>query len=111
MGAASAAKKPEEFLDLALDPGNIAPSSCGWVQPWSRPASRAALFNVMGGEISVAEAGWPALAPADRWDLGTELGKVILDLVAGRCPECQYGWTSELRTGADHDDRGCVRGS
>jgi NAD(P)-dependent dehydrogenase (short-subunit alcohol dehydrogenase family) len=89
MGAASAAKKPEEFDPL--DPGNIAPLVVWLGSPESADIT-GRVFNVMGGEISVAE-GWvagPGASKGDRWD-PTELGKVIPDLVAKAAPNANMG--------------------
>src|ERR1700683_2639505 len=67
MGAASASKKPEEFD--ALDPGNIAPLVV-WLGSAESAGVRGRVFNVQGGNISVAE-GWvagPGASKGARWD-------------------------------------------
>src|ERR1700677_4930135 len=56
MGAQAAAKKPEEFDPL--DPGNIAPLVV-WLGSSESADITGRVFNVLGGEISVAE-GWGA---------------------------------------------------
>ena len=89
MGAASAAKKPEEFD--ALDPGNIAPLVV-WLGSPESAAITGRVFNVMGGNITVAE-GWvagPGVYKDDRWD-PAELGGVIPDLVAKAAPNANMG--------------------
>ena len=89
MGAASAAKKPEEFDPL--DPGNIAPLVVCLGSPESA-AITGRVFNVMGGNISVAE-GWvagPGVDKDDRWD-PAELGGVIPGLVEKAAPNANMG--------------------
>jgi NAD(P)-dependent dehydrogenase (short-subunit alcohol dehydrogenase family) len=91
MGAqsAAAAKKPEEFDPL--DPGNIAPLVV-WLGSSESAGITGRVFNVLGGEISVAE-GWvagPGADKHDRWD-PAELGKVIPDLVAKAAPNANMG--------------------
>jgi len=91
MGAQSqaAAKKPEEFDPL--DPGNIAPLVV-WLGSSESADITGRVFNVLGGEISVAE-GWvagPGSDKHDRWD-PAELGKVIPDLVAKAAPNANMG--------------------
>jgi NAD(P)-dependent dehydrogenase (short-subunit alcohol dehydrogenase family) len=89
MGAQSAAKKPEEFDPL--DPGNIAPLVV-WLGSSESADITGRVFNVLGGEISVAE-GWvagPGADKHDRWD-PAELGKVIPDLVAKAAPNANMG--------------------
>jgi NAD(P)-dependent dehydrogenase (short-subunit alcohol dehydrogenase family) len=84
MGAQSAATKPEEFDPL--DPGNIAPLVV-WLGSSESAEITGRVFNVLGGEISVAE-GWvagPGADKKDRWD-PAELGKVVHDLVAKAAP-------------------------
>jgi NAD(P)-dependent dehydrogenase (short-subunit alcohol dehydrogenase family) len=89
MGAASAAKKPEEFDPL--DPGNIAPLVV-WLGSPESAAITGRVFNVMGGNISVAE-GWvagPGIDKDDRWD-PAELGGVIPGLVEKAAPNANMG--------------------
>jgi NAD(P)-dependent dehydrogenase (short-subunit alcohol dehydrogenase family) len=89
MGAASAAKKPEEFDPL--DPGNIAPLVV-WLGSPESAAITGRVFNVMGGNISVAE-GWvagPGVDKDDRWD-PAELGGVIPGLVEKAAPNANMG--------------------
>jgi NAD(P)-dependent dehydrogenase (short-subunit alcohol dehydrogenase family) len=89
MGAASAAKKPEEFDPL--DPGNIAPLVV-WLGSPQSAAITGRVFNVMGGNISVAE-GWvagPGVDKDDRWD-PAELGGVIPGLVEKAAPNANMG--------------------
>jgi NAD(P)-dependent dehydrogenase (short-subunit alcohol dehydrogenase family) len=84
MGEASAKRKPEEFD--ALDPGNISPLVVWLGSPESSEIT-GRVFNVVGGNISVAE-GWvagPGQDKHDRWD-PAELGKVVPDLVAKAAP-------------------------
>ena len=84
MGEASANRKPEEFD--SLDPGNIAPLVVWLGSPESSEIT-GRVFNVMGGNISVAE-GWvagPGQDKHDRWD-PAELGTVVPDLVAKAAP-------------------------
>ena len=91
MGAASAAKKPEEFDPL--DPGNIAPLVV-WLGSAESAAITGRVFNVMGGNISVAE-GWvagPGVDKDDRWD-PAELGGVIPGLVEKAAPNANMGGT------------------
>jgi NAD(P)-dependent dehydrogenase (short-subunit alcohol dehydrogenase family) len=89
MGAESAARKPEEFD--RLDPGNIAPLVV-WLGSSESAAITGRVFNVLGGEISVAE-GWvagPGADKEDRWD-PAELGKIVPDLVAKAAPNANMG--------------------
>jgi NAD(P)-dependent dehydrogenase (short-subunit alcohol dehydrogenase family) len=89
MGAASATKKPEEFDPL--DPGNIAPLVV-WLGSPESAAITGRVFNVMGGNISVAE-GWvagPGVDKDDRWD-PAELGGVIPGLVEKAAPNANMG--------------------
>ena len=89
MGAASEAKKPEEFDPL--DPGNIAPLVV-WLGSPESAAITGRVFNVMGGNISVAE-GWVAGPGVDkdaRWD-PAELGGVIPGLVEKAAPNANMG--------------------
>jgi len=89
MGAASAAKKPEEFDPL--DPGNIAPLVV-WLGSPESAAITGRVFNVMGGNISVAE-GWvagPGVDKDDRWN-PAELGGVIPGLVEKAAPNANMG--------------------
>ena len=89
MGAASAAKKPEEFDALA--PGNIAPLVV-WLGSAESAAITGRVFNVQGGNISVAE-GWvagPGANKNDRWD-PAELGGVVPDLVAKAAANANMG--------------------
>jgi NAD(P)-dependent dehydrogenase (short-subunit alcohol dehydrogenase family) len=89
MGAASAAKKPEEFDPL--DPGNIAPLVV-WLGSSQSAAITGRVFNVMGGNISVAE-GWvagPGVDKDDRWN-PAELGGVIPGLVEKAAPNANMG--------------------
>ena len=89
MGAASAAKKPEEFDPL--DPGNIAPLVV-WLGSPESAAITGRVFNVMGGNISVAE-GWvagPGVDKDDRWD-PAELGGIIPGLVEKAAPNANMG--------------------
>ncbi|MGP0029280.1 MAG: SDR family oxidoreductase [Acidimicrobiales bacterium] len=89
MGAASAAKKPEEFDPL--DPGNIAPLVV-WLGSAESAAITGRVFNVQGGNISVAE-GWvagPGADKDDRWD-PAELGGVVPGLVEKAAPNANMG--------------------
>jgi NAD(P)-dependent dehydrogenase (short-subunit alcohol dehydrogenase family) len=89
MGTASEAKKPEEFDPL--DPGNIAPLVV-WLGSPESAAITGRVFNVMGGNISVAE-GWvagPGVDKDDRWD-PAELGGVIPGLVEKAAPNANMG--------------------
>jgi NAD(P)-dependent dehydrogenase (short-subunit alcohol dehydrogenase family) len=89
MGDASAAKKPEEFDPL--DPGNIAPLVV-WLGSPESAAITGRVFNVMGGNISVAE-GWvagPGVDKDDRWD-PAELGGIIPGLVEKAAPNANMG--------------------
>jgi NAD(P)-dependent dehydrogenase (short-subunit alcohol dehydrogenase family) len=89
MGTESAARKPEEFD--RLDPGNIAPLVV-WLGSSESAAITGRVFNVLGGEISVAE-GWvagPGADKEDRWD-PAELGKIVPDLVAKAAPNANMG--------------------
>jgi NAD(P)-dependent dehydrogenase (short-subunit alcohol dehydrogenase family) len=89
MGDASAAKKPEEFDPL--DPGNIAPLVV-WLGSPESAAITGRVFNVMGGNISVAE-GWvagPGVDKDDRWD-PAELGAVVPGLVEAAAPNANMG--------------------
>jgi NAD(P)-dependent dehydrogenase (short-subunit alcohol dehydrogenase family) len=72
-------RKPEGFD--ASSPANIAPLVVWLGSPESRGVT-GRVFNVRGGQISVAE-GWvagPAIDKGERWD-PAELGAVIPDLV------------------------------
>jgi NAD(P)-dependent dehydrogenase (short-subunit alcohol dehydrogenase family) len=83
------ARKPEEFDPL--DPGNISPLVV-WLGSAESSDITGRVFNVQGGEISVAE-GWvagPAANKDDRWD-PAELGKVVPDLVAQAAPNANMG--------------------
>jgi NAD(P)-dependent dehydrogenase (short-subunit alcohol dehydrogenase family) len=76
--------KPDEFD--ARSPDNIAPLVV-WLGSSESAGISGRVFNVAGGNISVAE-GWspgPAADKGDRWD-PAELGKVIPDLVAKAAP-------------------------
>jgi NAD(P)-dependent dehydrogenase (short-subunit alcohol dehydrogenase family) len=89
MGDASAATKPEEFDPL--DPGNIAPLVV-WLGSSESAAITGRVFNVMGGNISVAE-GWvagPGADKDDRWD-PAELGAVVPGLVEKAAPNANMG--------------------
>jgi NAD(P)-dependent dehydrogenase (short-subunit alcohol dehydrogenase family) len=89
MGAASAAKKPEEFD--AHDPGNIAPLVV-WLGSAESAGITGRVFNVQGGNICVAE-GWvagPGVSKGDRWG-AAELGGVVPDLVARAAPNANMG--------------------
>jgi NAD(P)-dependent dehydrogenase (short-subunit alcohol dehydrogenase family) len=89
IGAASAAIKPEEFDPMA--PGNIAPLVV-WLGSSESADITGRVFNVLGGEISVAE-GWvagPTADKGDRWD-PAELGKIVPDLVAQAAPNANMG--------------------
>jgi NAD(P)-dependent dehydrogenase (short-subunit alcohol dehydrogenase family) len=89
MGAASATRKPDQFD--ALDPGNIAPLVV-WLGSSQSAAITGRVFNVQGGNISVAE-GWvagPGVSKEDRWD-AAELGGVIPGLVAEAAPNANMG--------------------
>jgi NAD(P)-dependent dehydrogenase (short-subunit alcohol dehydrogenase family) len=89
MGAASATKKPEDFD--ALDPGNIAPLVV-WLGSSESAGITGRVFNVQGGNISVAE-GWvagPGVSKDDRWD-AAELGGVVPDLVAKAAANANMG--------------------
>ncbi len=89
MGAASAAKKPEEFDPL--DPGNIAPLVV-WLGSPESAGITGRVFNVQGDSISVAE-GWvagPGAQKGDRWD-PAELGGVVPGLVEKAAPNANMG--------------------
>jgi len=89
MGEQSAQRKPEDFD--ALDPANISPLVVWLGSPESKDIT-GRVFNVMGGNISVAE-GWvagPGQDKKDRWD-PAELGKVVPDLVAEAAPNANMG--------------------
>jgi NAD(P)-dependent dehydrogenase (short-subunit alcohol dehydrogenase family) len=84
MADASANLKPEQFD--ALDPANIAPLVV-WLGSSESKDITGRVFNVVGGNISVAE-GWvagPGQDKHDRWE-PAELGKLIPDLVAKAAP-------------------------
>jgi NAD(P)-dependent dehydrogenase (short-subunit alcohol dehydrogenase family) len=83
-GAASAELKPEEFDPN--DPDNIAPLVV-WLGSGQSKDITGRVFNVFGGNISVAE-GWvagPGADKKDRWD-PAELGGIVPDLVAKAAP-------------------------
>jgi NAD(P)-dependent dehydrogenase (short-subunit alcohol dehydrogenase family) len=89
MAEASATRKPEDFD--ALDPGNIAPLVV-WLGSSQSAGITGRVFNVQGGNISVAE-GWvagPGVSKGDRWD-AAELGGVIPGLVAEAAPNANMG--------------------
>ena len=89
MAEASASRKPEEFD--ALDPGNIAPLVV-WLGSAESAGITGRVFNVQGGNISVAE-GWvagPGASKGDRWD-PAELGGIIPGLVAEAAPNANMG--------------------
>jgi NAD(P)-dependent dehydrogenase (short-subunit alcohol dehydrogenase family) len=89
MGEASATRKPEEFD--ALDPANISPLVV-WLGSGESKDITGRVFNVMGGNISVAE-GWvagPGQDKGDRWE-PAELGKVVPDLVAKAAHNANMG--------------------
>ncbi|HEY1829942.1 MAG TPA: SDR family oxidoreductase [Acidimicrobiales bacterium] len=89
MGAATADLKPEEFD--ALSPANIAPIVVWLGSPESKDIT-GRVFNVQGGNISVAE-GWvagPGANKNDRWE-PSELGKIVPDLVAKAAPNANMG--------------------
>ncbi len=89
MGAARATRQPHEFD--AHDPGNIAPLVV-WLGSSESAAITGRVFNVQGGNISVAE-GWvagPGASKGDRWD-PAELGGVVPDLVAKAAPNATMG--------------------
>jgi NAD(P)-dependent dehydrogenase (short-subunit alcohol dehydrogenase family) len=82
-------RNSEEFDPLA--PGNIAPLVV-WLGSSESADITGRVFNVFGGEISVAE-GWvagPGADKHDRWD-PAELGQVIPDLVAKAAPNANMG--------------------
>ena len=89
MADASANLKPEEFDPL--DPANISPIVV-WLGSAESKGITGRVFNVMGGNISVAE-GWvagPGEDKHDRWE-PAELGKVIPDMVAKAAPNANMG--------------------
>jgi NAD(P)-dependent dehydrogenase (short-subunit alcohol dehydrogenase family) len=89
MADASANLKPEEFDPL--DPANISPIVV-WLGSAESKGITGRVFNVMGGNISVAE-GWvagPGEDKKDRWE-PSELGKVIPDMVAKAAPNANMG--------------------
>ena len=89
MGDQSAQRKPEEFD--ALDPANISPIVVWLGSPESKDIT-GRVFNVMGGNLSVAE-GWvagPGQDKGDRWD-PAELGTIVPDLVAKAAPNANMG--------------------
>jgi NAD(P)-dependent dehydrogenase (short-subunit alcohol dehydrogenase family) len=89
MGASSADRKPEDFD--ASDPANIAPLVV-WLGSSQSAGITGRVFNVQGGNVSVAE-GWvagPGVSKGDRWDTA-ELGGVIPDLVAKAAPNANMG--------------------
>jgi hypothetical protein len=80
-GASSSSLEPARGVRPAR-PGNIAPLVV-WLGSAESADIAGRVFNMIGGEISVAE-GWVAGHGADqkdRWD-PAELGKVVLALVA-----------------------------
>jgi NAD(P)-dependent dehydrogenase (short-subunit alcohol dehydrogenase family) len=84
MGTASASRKPDDFD--ARDPANIAPLVV-WLGSAESAGITGRVFNVRGGNISVAE-GWvagPGASKDDRWD-AAELGGIVSDLVAKAAP-------------------------
>jgi NAD(P)-dependent dehydrogenase (short-subunit alcohol dehydrogenase family) len=89
LGMGAGSKKPDEFD--AADPGNIAPLVV-WLGSSESSAITGRVFNVQGGNISVAE-GWvagPGVSKGDRWD-AAELGGVVPDLVAKAAPNANMG--------------------
>ena len=89
MGTASATRKPDEFD--AHDPGNIAPLVV-WLGSSESAGITGRVFNVQGGNISVAE-GWvagPGVSKADRWD-AAELGGIVPDLVPKAAANANMG--------------------
>jgi NAD(P)-dependent dehydrogenase (short-subunit alcohol dehydrogenase family) len=86
---------PEGVFD-ASDPKNVAPL-VAWLASPEASSVTGRVFNVRGGQISVAE-GWHAGPSADRagrWD-ATELGAVISDLVRRAAPKADlYGATPD----------------
>jgi NAD(P)-dependent dehydrogenase (short-subunit alcohol dehydrogenase family) len=89
MAELSADKKPEEF-DPG-DPANIAPLVV-WLGSPESAAITGRVFNVQGGNISVAE-GWvagPGANKGDRWD-PAELGGVVPGLVDAAAPNANMG--------------------
>jgi NAD(P)-dependent dehydrogenase (short-subunit alcohol dehydrogenase family) len=84
MGARAADRKPEEFDTMA--PENIAPLVV-WLGSGLSAGISGRVFNVAGGQISVAE-GWhrgPGTDKGDRWD-PAELTEVVQKLVAEAAP-------------------------
>ena len=70
----------------SFSPENVAPTVV-WLGSSESKAITGRVFNVSGGNISVAE-GWkvgPAATKDDRWD-AAELGKIIPDLVERAAP-------------------------
>jgi NAD(P)-dependent dehydrogenase (short-subunit alcohol dehydrogenase family) len=89
LGMGAATRRPDQFD--AHDPGNIAPLVV-WLGSSESAAITGRVFNVQGGNISVAE-GWvaaPGVSKGDRWD-AAELGGVIPDLVAKAAPNANMG--------------------
>jgi NAD(P)-dependent dehydrogenase (short-subunit alcohol dehydrogenase family) len=89
MAAASEGLKPEQFDPL--DPGNIAPLVV-WLGSSESAAITGRVFNVQGGNISVAE-GWvagPGADKDDRWD-PAELGAVVPGLVEAAASNANMG--------------------
>ncbi len=89
MGERTSERKPEEFDPV--DPANIAPIVVWLGSPESKGIT-GRVFNVMGGNLSVAE-GWvagPGQDKGDRWD-PAELGTVVPDLVAKAAPNANMG--------------------
>jgi NAD(P)-dependent dehydrogenase (short-subunit alcohol dehydrogenase family) len=87
--SAAPEKKPEEFDPLS--PGNIAPLVV-WLGSSESKDITGRVFNVQGGNISVAE-GWvagPGASKDDRWD-PAELGGVVPDLVAKAAKNANMG--------------------
>ena len=94
MGQRAAESKPEEFDRTA--PENVSPLVVWLASAESREIT-GRVFNVAGGNISVAE-GWrrgPGHDKGDRWE-PAELGKVIPDL----CAEAQPAFVTRRRAGA-----------
>jgi hypothetical protein len=83
-GGGQPERKPDEFDPN--DPDNIAPLVV-WLASTEAAAITGRVFNVYGGQISVAE-GWvagPGVSRDDRWE-PSELGDVIPGLVSRAAP-------------------------